>query len=346
MHRRQKEDSGDFTVLGESSEMTPSLSKRSQSRSKQSADCSANDSLLAWLFPGLGSRHVGMGADIIGVHSAADDLIAVAGDILGYDPVAICLEGRSRVALPTRQEAEIIYVINCAYAQVLFAEGPRPNYVCGHSLGTWSAAYACGVFDFATGLRTVIRVEELMEQHVDGKHQAMGVVIGLSESCVSELCEETENVFLANYNSDGQYVIAGLDGEVERVLSSARELGARTAQRLNSPRAMHSPLIAAIDDKFADYIDTLPISDSEIPLVSCLDGMLLAEADQFRAYFRHFLFRPVFWEQTIRELVNLEIQRFVDVGAGGVLAGMMPFIDRSVEATTASEALVESSMST
>src|SRR5262249_51653831 len=112
-----------------------------------------------WLFPGLGCRFVGMGNDIIGRFPAADRLIAEASEYLGYDVVAVCLEGSGRKHVPARQEAQVIYAVECAYAAVLEDSGQLPAAVSGHSLGCYAAGFACGAFTFTTGLDLLTQVE-------------------------------------------------------------------------------------------------------------------------------------------------------------------------------------------
>jgi malonyl CoA-acyl carrier protein transacylase len=255
-----------------------------------------------WLFPGLGCRFVGMGHDIIGRFSAADGLVAEASAHLNYDLVAVCLEGSGRKFVPARQEAQVIYVVECAYAAVLEDMGFKPTAVSGHSLGTWAAGFGCGAYDFLAGLEMVTQVERLQEETVDGRGQAMGVIIGLPERNVDSLLEAASEVYLANLNSPGQYVIAGDAEGVEVVLSAARESGAKQSRRLAGERAMHTPKQREVAARFRKHLEAVNFCQPRVPLISCRDGGVLQTADQLRTFFGEFLADPVRWEATVRVL--------------------------------------------
>lgn len=175
----------------------------------------------AWLFPGLGCRHVGMGHDLFDRPGAAGSLIALAEDRLGYRLAPICLEGSGRKVVPARQEAQVIYVLSCAYAAALGERGYRPVAVLGHSLGSWAAAWVAGVYDFVTGLELVTEVERLLENLVDGRDLTMGAIIGLDAERVQLLVAEAPGVSIANFNSPAQFVVGGPGDGVDGVLRSA-----------------------------------------------------------------------------------------------------------------------------
>lgn len=292
---------------------------------------------VAWLFPGLGSRFVGMGADIIGSQSAADELIAAAEQWLGYDIGEVCLTGSGRKFVPPRIEAQVIYVINCAYEQVLRDQGTAPDLVCGHSLGTWAALYAAGAIDFETGLELVTTVEDALAPLDDADDQAMGVVIGLAEEVVRGWCDDEFHVYLANFNSHGQYVIAGAAAGVDAVLANAAQLGAKKAMRIAGSRAMHTPLIADAGEPLKRKLALVPLSDATVPLLTCDEPRLIRAADDLRGYLEGFLERPVHWEEAMRTAGAMGVERYLEVGAAPLLTGMMPFIDPTARIETAAD---------
>jgi [acyl-carrier-protein] S-malonyltransferase len=293
----------------------------------------------AWLFPGLGCRFVGMGHDIIGRFPEADGLIAQASAHLGYDVVAVCLEGSGRKHVPTRQESQVIYAIECAYASVLEYSGFTPTAVSGHSLGSLAAGFACGAYDFLTGLDLVTQIEKLQEETVDGRDQAMGVIIGLKESDVEALLATTTGVFLANWNSPGQYVISGEVSGIDGVLSAAHERGAKQSRRLPGQRAMHTPKQREVAARFQEYLESVSFCGLRVPYVSCRDAVVLRTADQLRTFLGEFLADPVRWEATVRVLREGWGEDFVEVGPGNVLSNMLPYIDRTAAIRTASDLL-------
>src|SRR5262245_39197264 len=293
----------------------------------------------SWLFPGLGCRFVGMGNDIIGRFPEADWLIAQASEHLGYDLVAVCLEGSGRKHVPTRQESQVIYTIECAYAAVLESSGFTATAVSGHSLGSLAAGFACGAYDFLTGLDLVTQIEKLQEEIVDGRGQAMGVIIGLKESDVETLLGTTSGVFLANWNSPGQYVISGDVSGVDGVLSASHERGAKQSRRLPGQRAMHTPKQREVAARFRKYLESVSFCRLRVPFVSCRDAAVLRTADELRMFFGEFLAEPVRWEATVRTLRKEWGEDFVEVGPGNVLSNMLPYIDRTASIRTASDLL-------
>ena len=285
-----------------------------------------------------------MGADIIGAHTAADALIDQAGDWLGYSIPAVCLEGSGRKAVPSRIEAQVIYAIDCAYTAVIKDQGKQPTVVAGHSLGGFAAAFAAEVFDFLPGLQLVSALETLMEDSIDAAgpiRQAMAAIIGLPESTVTALCQSQADTHLANQNSNGQYVVAGPEQEVERVMESATKAGAVKVKRLPATRAMHTPHLADVSRQFARHLSSVELRDPSVAFLNCESGALLRSADAVRTYLSAFLCRPVRWESAMRTLREQGMSSFVEVGPATVLADLMRFIDRSATVRPASEVLWE-----
>lgn len=292
-----------------------------------------------WLFPGLGSRFVGMGGDVLGKFPAAEELAAEANEFLGWDVIAACLEGAGRKIVSPRQESQLIYVVSCVYAAVLSDHGQHPTAVCGHSLGTWAAAHAAGTFDFRTGLELVSHVEELLESRLDESGQCMGLVIGLPEEILNQICAGECDTYLANFNSPGQYVIGGSTVGVERALAAAQQAGAYKVKSLPIARAMHTPLLGHLSGPVGQLLMAVAMRPPQVPLVNAWDGSKLTGIEEIRRYLRDFMFQPVRWETAMRRLLVEPCTSFMDVGPAAVLSGMMQFLDRSVHVPTASEIL-------
>lgn len=292
-----------------------------------------------WLFPGRGCRYVGMAHDIIGRYPAADVLFAQAHAALGYDVIEVCLTGSGRKYVSPRQEDQVIYVVECAYAAVLEHLGIEPRAASGHSLGNFAAACACGAFDFLTGLEVVTRVEELLEEMVDGQGQSMGVIVGLPEREVESLLSDHPGACLANWNSPGQYVIGGTAAGVDAVLAAAAGRGAKQARPLAGGRALHTPLMSDVAAQFKKYLNSIAWPEPRLPLVSSYDASLLRTGDQIREYLGDFLALPVRWESTVQELCRTCGGVFLEIGPGNLLSNMLPFIDRTAKIHTASDIL-------
>lgn len=294
-----------------------------------------------WLFPGLGSRFVGMGGDILGNASTADRLVDTASQWLGYDVVAVCLEGSSRKALPLRTEVQVLYVLECAYAEVLRQEGWVPRAVCGHSMGTYAALYAAGVFDFLSGLQFATNVEDLLEQTIAPGTQAMGVVLGLPLERLETIVGRGK-VYLTNFNSPGQFVLAGERAAVERAMAAAEAAGAHKTKWLGSQWAFHTPLLGGVCQKVERVLQNMPLRDPTVCMVGSNDGRPLRTAQAVRRHLVRFLREPVRWEATVRRLTGAAADpEYLEVGPGTVLTDLMAYIDRTVPVQTASDLLHE-----
>ncbi len=303
-------------------------------------DQAESGSSAAWLFPGLGCRYVGMGYDLIGRYAVADKLIATAQSRLPYSIIEVCLEGSGRKVVPARQEAQVIYILDCAYSAVLREQGCRPRIIAGHSLGNLAAGYAAGAYDFVTGLELVTRVEDLMEELIDGRGQAMGVIIGLDEPAIRTVLQATPGTYLANWNSPLQHVVGGLASGVDQVLRLALERGAKQARRIGSERAMHTPLMDEVAIRFRETLATVNWNEPQTPFVNnSPDATVLRTAAQVRHFLGGFLSQPVHWQATIQAILRGWGSLFVEVGPGNVLTSMLPFIQSMATVQTASDVL-------
>ena len=292
-----------------------------------------------WLFPGLGCRHVGMGHDLFNRGGAAGQLIELAEEALGYRLGPICLEGSGRKVVPPRQEAQVIYVLDCAYAAALAEQGHYPRAVLGHSLGSWAAAWAAGVYDFVTGLNLVTQVERLLEELIDGRDLTMGAVIGLDESMIQAEAAPYSGVTIANLNSPAQFVISGPGNEVDRVLQAAKDRGAKQAKRLPTTRAIHSPWMQEVAAQLKTQLDRVVWSTPKAPFIACDEFKALTSGAEVCHFFSTFLTNPVRWESSFRLLMQQHGCRFVEVGSGNLLTTLASFIDSKAVVRTATDCL-------
>lgn len=293
----------------------------------------------SWLFPGLGCRHVGMGHDLFGREGAAAQLIELAEEELGYRLEPICLEGSGRKVVPPRQEAQVIYVLDCAYAAALGERGESPCAVLGHSLGSWAAAWAAGVYDFVTGLNLVTRVEQSLEELIDGRDLTMVAVIGLDESTIQAAVAPYPGVTIANLNSPAQFVISGPGNDLDRVLQAAKDRGAKQAKRLPTTRAIHSPWMREVAAQLKTELDRVLWSTPKTPFIACDEFKELKTGPEVCHFFSTFLANPVQWESSFRLLMQNHGRQFVEVGPGNLLTTLASFIDSKAVVTSASDCL-------
>ncbi|MEO0707010.1 MAG: ACP S-malonyltransferase [Cyanobacteria bacterium J06649_5] len=266
----------------------------------------------AWVFPGQGAQTVGMGADLA---DESAELFAQAKDILGWSVLDVC-QNEEKIASSLYTQP-CLYVVECALANVLMANGQQPDVVAGHSLGEYSALYAAGVFDFAAGLRLVKRRAELMSQASEG---TMAALMGFKRDELDAKIAETEGVVLANDNNAGQVVISGTPEAVDAVIEGVKT---KRAVKLNVSGAFHSPLMAEAADAFESVLAEVPFQDAKVPVMSNVDPTPETAAAALKERLRAQMTGSVRWREISLGLPAQGIEAVVEVGPGKVLTGLI-----------------------
>ncbi len=269
-------------------------------------------SKTAWVFPGQGSQAVGMGADLAEV---CRDHLAEAQEILGWSVLDVCQKEDKLTSTLYTQPS--LYVIECALADLLSAAGQQPDVVAGHSLGEYSALYAAGVYDFASGLHLVKKRSELMSQASSG---AMAAFMGFKRDELDAKIAETEGVVLANDNSPGQVVISGTPEAVEAVMNGVK---AKRAVKLNVGGAFHSPLMADAAQSFEDVLTEVAFQDAKVAVMSNVDPSPQTGAAELKARLRGQMTGAVRWREISLNLPEQNVDLVVEVGPGKVLTGLI-----------------------
>jgi len=209
----------------------------------------------------------------------------------------------------------------------------RPAYVAGHSLGEFSALVAAGALSFEAGLLLVARRAEAMQRAADARPGSMSSVLGLSAEGVEMAVEATAQdqvLAVANDNAPGNVVVSGEWTALERLPAAAKELGARRVVPLNVGGAFHSPLMAPAVEVFQPHLAAAPLRDPAIPVVANATAEPVTSAEELRELLARQLTGRVRWTESVRRMVALGVDTFIEVGPGTVLGGL---IKRSVEGT-------------
>jgi [acyl-carrier-protein] S-malonyltransferase len=289
---------------------------------------------VAFVFPGQGSQAPGMGLDFAEFDEAAGDLYQWASACLGWD-LAETLRTASPDELRQTYIAQpAIFCVSVAALRALEAAGvARPAYVAGHSLGEFSALVAAGALSFEAGLLLVARRAEAMQRAADARPGSMSSVLGLSAEGVEMAVEATAQdqvLAVANDNAPGNVVVSGEWAALERLPAAAKELGARRVVPLNVGGAFHSPLMAPAVEVFQPHLAAAPLRDPAIPVVANATAEPVTSADELRELLARQLTGRVRWTESVRRMVALGVETFIEVGPGTVLGGL---IKRSVEGT-------------
>lgn len=303
----------------------------------------------AYLFPGQGSQHVGMLKELASASPAARRTFEEADDVLGFALSHLCFGGPEETLTDTINAQPGLLAAGIAALRALNEKGgadlredladSAPNALAGHSLGEYTALVAAGSLTYADGLRLVRTRGRLMKEAGTRSPGLMAAVLGLDEAQVAVLCAEAVDssggvAQVANDNCPGQVVISGDRLGMEAAMAALTAAGAKKVMPLAVSIAAHSPLMASVAADFRAAIAATPVRPPALPVYANTTAAPLTSAAAVRAELEAQLTGSVRWTQSIQAMAAAGIQRFVEVGPGEVLTGLVRRIDRSVARAT------------
>ena len=300
--------------------------------------------MLALLFPGQASQSVGMGRDVFESSRSARETFEAADDVLQLKLSKLCFEGPEQELRRTEIQQPAILTTSIALWRALEERvGPlQPAYVGGHSLGEYSALVAASALDFEDAVRTVNLRGRLMQEAVAEGRGAMAAVMGVGPGIVAEACrraaEETGLVVTpANYNSAQQTVVAGDAVAVEIACNRARELGAKKTVPLPVSAPFHCALMEPAAQKLEGELAKLRFRKAVPPIVTNVEAEPNAEPERMAGLLRAQVTAPVRFTEMVLRMRSLGVDRFLEVGPGRVLSGLIARIERRAARANFSE---------
>ncbi len=300
-----------------------------------------DQSKLAFIFPGQGSQFVGMGKDIYDACPIAKNIFDKADDMLGFSISSLCFEGPEDKLKLTENTQPAILTTSIALLKLLQEKiDINSAYVAGHSLGEYTALVCAGALSFEDAILSVNKRGQYMQSAVPLGVGTMAAIIKTSEDVVQEMCDQVSReghiVINANINCPGQYVISGHTEAVKEVMVLAKAKRAM-AIPLAVSAPFHSPLMKKAADNLKGWLDGITFNDLKIPLVNNADIEILRSGTEARASLIRQMQASVKWEASMRKLIGMGVNTFVEIGPGKVLAGMMKRIDREVKVISVSD---------
>lgn len=293
----------------------------------------------ALLFSGQGAQAVGMGKDLAAAYPVAAALFAKADEILGYSLSGIAFEGPAEELTRTSVCQPALYTHGLAALAVLREKLPSFSFdaAAGLSLGEFTAHSAAGTFDFETGLRLVDQRSRFMQEACEATVGGMAAIIGCEEEGVRNLAAAAD-VDVANFNSPGQIVISGEQSKIALAVGMAKEYGARRAVELTVAGAFHSRLMEPAYQRLSAVLAETPIVMPRVPVIANVDALPAGSPDAIRQSLADQVTGSVRWTTSIEYMIDhLGITRFLELGPGGVVAGLVGRIRKGTQIISISD---------
>ena len=271
----------------------------------------------AYLFPGQGAQFPGMAQDLYPAHK---ELMESANDILGFRITDLMFGEDAEALKATRVTQPAIFIHSAVLA---LAQQEQPDMVAGHSLGEFSALVAAGAMSFEDGLRLVALRAQAMQKCCEKVPGSMAAIINLPDKVIEEICAGIPGVVPANYNSPGQVVISGDEAGTDQACVKFKEAGAKRALKLQVSGAFHSPLMEPAREELAQAIEATPFSAPRCPIYQNVSALPTTDPAVIKANLLQQLTSPVRWTQSVKNMLEDGATRFVELGPGTVLQGLV-----------------------
>jgi len=282
-----------------------------------------------------------MGKSLADRFSAARAIFDQADQALGFSLTQLCFEGPAETLQLTENMQPALLTVSVAAWRALDEQNVEPDYVAGHSLGEYAALVAAKSLNFADAVHLVRKRGKYMQEAVPVGVGAMAALLKLPEGKLDAILAEAaqgEVVTAANLNSPDQVVIAGHAGAVARAVELAKTAGARRALSLAVSAPFHCPLMQPAQECLKADLDSTEFRDLAVPLVNGWQARLIRTGAEAREGLYQQVPNPVLWTEVIQKLASLGVGRFLEIGAGSVLTGLLRNINNQLEGSKFGEA--------
>ena len=287
---------------------------------------------VAFIFPGQGSQKIGMGKDFFENSDIAKEMITKASNRLGIDFQELLFEENENIGKTEFTQPAILLVSLIAYEVFKSKCDIEPKFLLGHSLGEFSALVAAGAINYLDAVELVHKRGIFMTDACSGGDAGMMALVGLEDSKVELICEEQrklgKQVWPANYNMDGQLVLAGIKSDLESLVDTFTQAGAKRAIVLDMSVASHCELLTSAVENLRPYMEEY-LKDEFLPVVSNVSTEVYTTKDEAIELLASQLTSPVKYKQSILSHAK-EVDLFIEFGNGVVLKGLNRKIVKAV----------------
>ncbi|MBM7705376.1 [acyl-carrier-protein] S-malonyltransferase [Chryseomicrobium aureum] len=289
---------------------------------------------VAFVFPGQGSQSVGMAKDLVENFKKYDQYLTTAEKAMGIPISNLMFEGPLEELTKTYHAQPALLLSSTIAASILMENGLKPDYMAGHSLGEYSALVMAGVLSVQDGASIVHKRGKFMNEAVPAGQGAMAAILGMAADDLATVTEavttEGHSVQVANLNCPGQIVISGTAEGVKLASERAKDHGAKRAIPLSVSGPFHSSLMRPAATKLGVELAMIPLREPKVPIIANVTAKPVESADEIRKLLIEQVTAPVRWEESIRTMLDLGVDTFIECGPGNVLSGLIKKIDRSV----------------
>ena len=280
---------------------------------------------IAFLFPGQGSQAIGMGHEFYQEYDIVREVFSMAEELVKINLSKLCFKGAMEDLTATINLQPALTAINLSTLAILQKEGVRAHITAGHSLGEYSALCTATVISKEDTFRSVMKRGQLMHREAALQKGAMSAIIGLPIEAVEDIVTQAESegiVSVANHNTKEQVVITGTPAAVQKASALAVSQNGRSIA-LKVSGAWHSALVQGAEKDFSSFLENIPFSTPDIPVLHNVTADTAKEPSDIRSIMVTQLCHPVKWYDTMCRLMDEEIEIFVEVGPGNVLSGLL-----------------------
>ena len=293
---------------------------------------------VAYLFPGQGAQAVGMGQQLYDESPAARSVFHEVDMALGRPLTKLLFNGPEETLKETVNAQPAIMAVSLACMKAMEERlgsdtMPTPTLLAGHSLGEYTALAVSGVLDIAQTAWLVNVRSELMQEACDQNPGTMAAILGLDEMTAAEISRET-GTYVSNVNTSEQIVISGERMAVARALDLATARGARKAFPLRVAGAFHSGLMEPARAGLVDAVNDLSFKDPKVPIVANCTGQPLTTAESIKQELVVQIVGCVQWKRSIDYMVGSGVSKFIEVGPGNALTGMVKRVSRKAKVSS------------
>lgn len=282
----------------------------------------------AFVFSGQGAQYPGMGKELYECSPAAKAVFDMAEEIRP-GTLKQCFESTKEELSITINTQPCVFITDLAAAAAVAEKGIKPEFVAGFSLGEIAAIAFAGILSYEDAFKLVCKRAELMDKAANENPGAMAAVMKITPEKTEEICSKFNKAYPVNYNSPAQTVVAADVSEIDELCGMVKAEKGK-AVKLAVSGAFHSPFMDSASEAMAEYLADKELKEPSVPVYANLTAE--PYSDDFKKLISMQINHPVRWQKTVENMIAQGAERFIEVGVGKTLTGLIKKINADVEA--------------